>query len=677
MTIAKEFAAKFLVASVALAMVFMAAAPAKAQTTEELQKMINDLLAQVAALQSQTGQGGTSVASGICPYTWTRDLSSGATGADVMKLQQFLNADADTRVAASGAGSVGAETEYYGPATAAAVSKLQVKYRSEILSPVNLVNPTGYFGPGTRAKANALCVASTDTTDEDTTDEDTDEDEDEDADDEDVTLRGEAALQDASLDDASDDTVEEGSEDAEVAELTVEFEDGDAEISRIDVSFDTSGISATTDPWDIFETVSLWVDGDKVAEENADSDRDYLSDDMTIRFSGLDLVAMEDEEVEIVIAATIQGSIDSTDMGAVVITVESLRYFDADGVASTENDPATPDTASVTIEEAGTDDELIVKTSSNDPDGTTLQVEDDSKSDWYNVFTFDLDTDDSVNDIELTTVVVTVNTTVAGYSTLVDDAEIVIDGVTVDDFTTVLSTTTIAGDTAVLTFDVDGDVVIDAGDRVEAELMLRFKSLAPANEGATVMAQVTALNADAFVAEGADDLSPTTPDQIRGAATGDAHTLRTAGVDVSSDTVSAVVTNGDAAGDDYATFKIALEVTAFEQDVYISTNVASSVAYAIEDAAGTPVSGTTSVVVESTGDETSGAFEITEGSTETITITVTFDATSAGATARLNLNTLTFAASAAAATNASTADDQSWTASPDEDYRTAVVTLVN
>ena len=104
----------------------MFAPAARAQSSEELQAMINTLLAQIAALQGQVGQGGTSVASGICPYTWTRDLNVGASGADVMKLQQFLNANADTRVAASGAGSVGAETEFYGPATAAAVSKFKL-----------------------------------------------------------------------------------------------------------------------------------------------------------------------------------------------------------------------------------------------------------------------------------------------------------------------------------------------------------------------------------------------------------------------------------------------------------------------------------------------------------------------------------------------------------------------
>ncbi len=476
MTITKEFASKLAVAFVAVAMVFSAfATSAKAQTTEDLQQMINDLLAQVAALQSQVGQEGSSAAA-VCPYTWTRDLSSGSEGMDVMKLQQFLNADADTRVSVSGAGSAGMETEYYGPATAAAVSKFQVKYRAETLSPANLVNPTGYFGPSSRAKANSLCVSAPVVDEEEGEMEEGEEEEAEDTD-----LSGEASLKTFETDSASDDTIEEGAEDAEIATITVEFENGDAEISRIDLALESTDVTES-DPWDTFESISLWVDGDKIAEKNADDEDDYLDEDFgELRFSGLDLIVMEDEEVEIVVAATVQNSVDGTADGNVwTVEFDALRFFDADGVATTEDgvgDIGNATGESFTIEEEGNEDEIIAKTSSNDPDATTLQVEDDKKSDWYTVFVFDLDTDDSVNDIELNSIKVNVATTGATYSTLVDDAEIVIDGVTIDDVTVDAT-----GDEAVLTFDVDGDVVIDAGDRVEAELRLRFKSMTvPAN----------------------------------------------------------------------------------------------------------------------------------------------------------------------------------------------------
>jgi len=653
--IATTVASKALVAVVAAAMIFSAfVTPAKAATAEELQKMINDLMAQMAALGGTPATTGGSSAS-VCPFTWTRDLKTGATGADVMTLQKFLNSNADTRVAATGAGSVGMETQTFGPATAAAVSKFQVMYRADILTPAGLTNPTGFFGPSTRAKANALCVAgSTGGSTGGNTGGSTGSDD----------LSGEADFDEATLDSASDDTVEEGQEDAEIAELTVTFTDGDASISRLDVTISTS---TNVKNWDILDTVSVWVDGDMVADIDASDKDNYQSDDMTLRFNGLDIVAMEDEDLDITIAATFQDGIDSSDLGDFDVDVTGMRYFDADGVAETlTNSDIDVDSVSFTLEQAGANDEIIVKSSANDPDATTLKLNDDSKSDWYEVFKFDIDTKDSINDIELTSVPVTVTVSSSTYAALVDDVELVIDGTTIDTVSTSTGTSTV-----VLTFDVDGDVTVDAGDRVEAVLKLRFKSLALGNEGITVKGSVTGTNADNIVAEGADDLDNTSPDQLTGSAVGDAHTLRTTGVDVSLDSDSATVTTGDNAGDDYATFKMVLEVTAFDQDVFISTNQATSVSATIKDGADATVTGTSTVVITSSADVEGGSFKIAEGESETVTITVTFDAATAGAAARLQLNTLKFGETDLG--NAA----QTWSALPASDYRTDIVTLVN
>lgn len=641
MTKTSDFASKAVVAVAAIAMAFSVfAAPAKAQSTEDLQKMINDLLAQVAALQGSTGSAS---AAGVCPFTWTRDLKTGATGADVKALQQFLNANADTRVAATGVGSAGMETEYFGPATAAAVSKFQVMYRADVLTPAGLTNPTGFFGPGTRAKANALCVASSNggstTDDEDDTDS--------------SDLSGEADLTAFEISSADEDQIEEGAEDAPVAELTVEFEDGDASISRIDVSI----ASTSVDAWDVLETVSLWVDGDMVAEEDASDEDNYLDeDDGTIRFSGLDIVAMEDEELDIVVAVTVQGNVDSDDLGAFTVSADALRFFDADGVATTDSTTGDlGDTVTFTIEEAGFEDEVIVKSSSADPDATTFQVEEDSKSDFETVFTFDIDTDDSVNDIEINEVAVTVFHSTGTFSSVVDDAELVIDGVTIDDY----SASSTSATTSLLTFDVDGDVTVDAGDRVAAELNLRFKALAV--EGTTVRGSIAS---GAIDAEGADEVTST------GSATGDTHTLRTQGIAVTLDSDSAVVTTGDNAGDDYATFKLVLDVTAFEQEVFISTNQATSVVASIVDGAGTVVTGTSTVVISSSADVEGGSFKINEGETETVTISVVFDAATAGAAARLQLTSLVFG-------ETDGANNQTWSAQPATDYRTDIEVLTN
>lgn len=119
---------------------------AHGQTAAELQAQISSLLATIAALQAQLGtvSGGGAV---VTACSFTRDLTLGATGNDVLCLQQYLNG-AGFQVSASGAGSPGMESTYFGAKTQAAVSKWQA---------ANGVTPTaGYFGAKSRAKYTAL-----------------------------------------------------------------------------------------------------------------------------------------------------------------------------------------------------------------------------------------------------------------------------------------------------------------------------------------------------------------------------------------------------------------------------------------------------------------------------------------------------------------------------------------
>jgi spore germination protein YaaH len=87
--------------------------------------------------------------------TLSRPLDLGSTGEDVRTVQKILNSDASTRVAASGAGSPGNESTYFGPATLAAVKKFQVKYGIAKSGDAGY----GYVGPNTRAKLNAVLAA--------------------------------------------------------------------------------------------------------------------------------------------------------------------------------------------------------------------------------------------------------------------------------------------------------------------------------------------------------------------------------------------------------------------------------------------------------------------------------------------------------------------------------------
>ncbi|MEK9184842.1 MAG: hypothetical protein AAB866_01600 [Patescibacteria group bacterium] len=100
--------------------------------------------------------GGTPVATQVQTYlsstSFTKPLSKGVSGTDVRTLQIILNSDSDTRVADTGAGSQGNETETFGSLTEKAVGKFQVKY--------GIANPGdpgyGTVGPKTRAKLNGL-----------------------------------------------------------------------------------------------------------------------------------------------------------------------------------------------------------------------------------------------------------------------------------------------------------------------------------------------------------------------------------------------------------------------------------------------------------------------------------------------------------------------------------------
>ncbi len=126
---------------------------ANAQTTASLQAQIAALLAQIQQLQAQlNAANGGSSSSVSCNFT--RDLTVGSTGSDVKCLQQFLNANG-AQVAASGAGSPGMETTYFGGLSKAALAKYQAAH--------GIAPAAGYFGPITRAYIASLNVASTGT----------------------------------------------------------------------------------------------------------------------------------------------------------------------------------------------------------------------------------------------------------------------------------------------------------------------------------------------------------------------------------------------------------------------------------------------------------------------------------------------------------------------------------
>src|SRR4030042_442807 len=150
---------KIIAVVITIACVGMIAPTAGAVTVEELQTQIATLLAQIATLQTQlTSMGGTTTTgTAACTgITFSRNLSQGMSGTDVKCLQSILNQSAATQVAASGTGSAGNETLYFGALTKAAVVKFNNASAAEVLTPLGLTAGTGYVGAKTIAKLNTM-----------------------------------------------------------------------------------------------------------------------------------------------------------------------------------------------------------------------------------------------------------------------------------------------------------------------------------------------------------------------------------------------------------------------------------------------------------------------------------------------------------------------------------------
>lgn len=130
--------------------------PFSDMTVEELQTLLNTILERIAQLKVQLNQIQTITPTDLNDCQFNMDLRYGSSGIQVRCLQMFLNQYQDTRLAESGPGSLGNETDYFRQLTHQAVVKFQEKYATDILIPWRLVKGTGFVGQTTRAKINEL-----------------------------------------------------------------------------------------------------------------------------------------------------------------------------------------------------------------------------------------------------------------------------------------------------------------------------------------------------------------------------------------------------------------------------------------------------------------------------------------------------------------------------------------
>ncbi|USN89085.1 MAG: peptidoglycan-binding protein [Candidatus Nomurabacteria bacterium] len=616
---------------------------ASAATAAELQAQIQSLLAQIAALQSQLGAKTTPSQS--CSI-FNRDLTLGVQSDEVTRLQNFLISKGYTIPAGA--------TGYFGGQTQQALVKFQ---KAEGISPA-----VGYFGPLTRGRVQNMCtpVVTPPTTtppapSNPTTETPTEE-----------ILSGEASIERFDVKDGDDTDLEEGDKNAEIMEVSFRVSDGDVRINRFDLGFTPDSGNDENDPWDTFGTLSIYQGTKKIAEVDASKEKNWREDEpmngsYTLRLSGLNYIVKESKTVELTVKASIQKNVKGTANGEiwnVFVPTNGIRGLDADKAVVYAGN--TADAVTLNIDRAGATDELLVRRSNADLNATTLQLKDNNRSGFLPIFSFDLDTDDSKNDIEVRKIPVSITVSTSTLSTFMRDIRLVVGNKTYTDEVTV------DGQTGVVTFEFDrDDFIIDAGDRITATVEVDFKALSAEHEGTTIGAAVVA---DDIVAEGTDDLSL---DQLSGTATGDTHTMATKGTAVNTTTIatSAVVTTANGEANDYATFSITVPVTAFGQDVYIP-NSGTSVVYKLTDATGNALTASGTAIVTSSADERGNYFFIAEDSTETVTLTVTYVPGATNTVARLQLMGIGYS-------NDTVTPDTTWTARPENKYRTNVVTIVN
>ncbi len=514
MSITQNVAAKFAVAIIAVAMLFSVVAPAKAQNVSSMS--LDELIALVAELQAQLTNTSSS-SSDVCPYTWTRSLNMGDTGSDVKMLQMFLNSMSETQVAATGVGSAGSETEYYGPATGAAVANFQMKYRAEILSPLGLVNPTTYFGNSTRAQANALCATASDDSSDDSSDS---------SDDSSFSGSDEGQLTTFAEEAPEGTEVDEG-ETMGVLNASFEADDADQKITRIDVDFQAADSTESDKPWDYFSEVAILINGDEVASSDADSSSDWDKEDATpdnysMRFSGLSVVIEDGDEASVEIVVTARENVDGSDEGQsweAAIPVNGIRAVSPNGLSETY--PTTELNEDFTV--AGSDTGTLAWSRNADtPDAMAISLDDTVDTNDVLLAIYDLEADNQdilVEDVLIEVTAVTTGTA-DQISDFVQTFHLYADGELVGSE---------SGDTTAdltnrdITFS-NVDITIDDGDTVEFEIRADFQPLDGTilKDADTFVVSMDASDTVAEMASGGDDGDSVT---ATGDITGETHAI--------------------------------------------------------------------------------------------------------------------------------------------------------
>ncbi len=570
-----------------------------------------------AALNGQattgTGSTGGSTTGGTCPVL-TRSLQLGSTGADVLSLQQFLNANASTRVSVSGAGSPGMETTYFGPATQAAVVKFQA---------ANNVSAIGVVGPATRAAIAAVCGTTGGNTNGGNTGGSA------------VLKGGEADLR--SFDLIAGDDLREGDSNKEIAIARFDVKGGDVQVQRvtIEMTAQSTGGSASALPWKFIDRLSVYSDGKKAGSVDVSSKSDWDKSGSTYSVDiPVDAIIRQGGRAELSVRADAQNTIDSTDRAQsfkVAIPDRGIRAVDAKGIQQYAGRDSDMVTLSFDEAQSGT---LTLRKTGDSPEAGVLVVDSSKTSDTFSVLGFELRNRDSA-DAEINGITVEVGTSSVSGSPA-KDIRTIIRKATLKTGSKSFSGTIKADNT--IEFGNLRGLVVRGDSTAEFELSVELfgQNGRYAAGGETLSFSVSDAGIDA---EGEDTGDASS---VSGSARGDVQALvLDAGITVAGSTMSASATEAQNASDSYGTFTLKFKVTAMGNDVYIpktvealassdTPNANTGVVVLTDLDAPTASAGVTASLTSTAASSNADYYVVREGRTETFTVSVRIDPSATG-----------------------------------------------
>jgi hypothetical protein len=582
--------------------------------------------------------------------TYTRDLTIGSTGTDVVALQDMLIASGDLVMPA------GVSKGYFGALTKSALAKWQAKMS---ISPA-----VGYFGPITRAKAEGSSTTGGSTTGGSTTSGD---------------LQGGAG----SIDEAefvgsiNNEEAGEGEEDVDVLGLEITPENSDIELTATKLTFTKANNLNSTRLNKYVDEVSVMLDGEEIAREDA---ADFKKDSTGVysKTISLDKAVIGDGEVgELTVAVSAVSNIDSNDASDVwAVRVDNVRFEDAQGAIITEDSTGDIGTESrnFTVEEFATAADMKFKLQAGDStinNSQTIKVSSTTKTTDESVLSFKIKIEGD-SDVNVDEVLVSATTTNATLQNVITSASLFIDGDEVG------SENISAAASSILFNDLDLD--LEAGNTYDAEVRVDFaKATGSFVTGTTIDVDATSTANWVIEDENGDNLSSS---DRSGSASADAHKLVTSGLQISSKVLEAkAITVGQNASTTYGNYQVEVSLTAIGDTVYVLETAASSsvastsagISFVFEDSAGNQIGniGTVSSSFKRTSGGTidGSSIRIDEDGNAKFTLTATLDPNTAGQ------YQVRVVGAGFGSTNGGTGS--SITATPINDFRTTSVFIAN